>query len=171
MFDLSNDAVSTSRSMQRLATYPEYRDARDAVDTLSDAGFDVSRVEIVWNGLRRVERVTGRRTVPRAALEGAGAGAWFGLFIGLLLAIFIDTDDAAEYIGVVLAYLVMGALVGAIWFGVMHWSTRGKRDFSSVPVLVADSYDVVAESPVHAEAARILGVTSSRPLDPPPANP
>ena len=145
MFDIQDHAVGTRRQMQTLVSSPDYDDARAAVDTLSDAGFDVSQVEIVWSGLRRVERVTGRRTVPRAALEGAGAGAWFGFFLGLLLALFIDVADLAEYLGVVLAYLVMGALVGAGWFAIVHWSTRGRRDFSSIPALVADSYEVVVE--------------------------
>ena len=35
-----------------------------------------------------VEHVTGRMTTGKSALTGAATGAWFGLFIGLLFAIF-----------------------------------------------------------------------------------
>jgi hypothetical protein len=51
----------------------------------------------------------------------------------------------------------------------MHWSTRGRRDFTSYPVLTADTYDVRVDSRLHDEAATILGITNSRPIDPPPA--
>lgn len=49
-------------------------------------------------------------------------------------------------------------------------TARPMQRLASYPQ-VADTYDVVVESPTHAEAARILDVSSSRPLDPPPANP
>jgi hypothetical protein len=70
-----------------VATYPDYRSAQRAVDFLSDRRFPVERTAIVGTDLRMVEQVTGRMTVLRAALAGLGAGAWFGLLIGLLFAL------------------------------------------------------------------------------------
>jgi hypothetical protein len=35
-----------------------------------------------------VERVIGRLTWGRVLLSGAASGAWFGLFVGLLLGLF-----------------------------------------------------------------------------------
>jgi ABC-type dipeptide/oligopeptide/nickel transport system permease subunit len=70
-----------------IAAYPDYAAAQRAVDYLSDNGFPVSHAAIIGTDLRLVEQVLGRMTVGRAALAGAGSGAWFGLFIGLLFAI------------------------------------------------------------------------------------
>ena len=151
-----------------LAEYERYDEARRAVDDLSDRGFEVGRTAIVWHGLRRIERVTGRRTVARAAAQGALAGAWFGTFVGLLLALFVDSDGSGEFFGIVASYLVTGAALGAIWFGVGHWMTRGRRDFSSFDVLDADRYEVAVAPELLVDAQRVLGVASTRPMDPPP---
>ena len=129
----------------------------------------MARSAIVWNGLKRVEHVVGRQTVGTAALEGAGAGAWFAGFFGLLVALFVDTDDLGEAIGIVVTYLVLGAVVGAVWFGVAHWQTGGRRDFASVGTFEAESYDVRVPIDQRDDAERILGVARSRSIDPPPA--
>lgn len=152
-----------------VATYAGYEGAQRAVDSLSDAGFDVARSAIVWNGLKRVERVVGRQTVGTAALKGAGAGAWFAGFFGLLVALFLDTENFGEAIGIVVAYLIVGAVIGAVWFGLAHWQTGGRRDFAAVGTFEAESYDVRVPIDQRDDAERILGVTRSRPIDPPPA--
>jgi hypothetical protein len=153
-----------------VATYARYEGAQSAVDSLSDAGFDVARSAIVWNGLKRVERVVGRQTVGTAALKGAGAGAWFAGFFGLLVALFVDTENFGEAIGIVVTYLILGAIVGAVWFGVAHWQTGGRRDFASVGSFEAESYDVRVPIDQRDDAERILGVTRSRSIDPTPAD-
>ena len=71
-----------------LREYTTYEEAQRLVDGLSDAGFPVERVRIIGHDMYSVEQVTGRLTKGRAALLGAGGGAWWGLLIGLLLAIF-----------------------------------------------------------------------------------
>ena len=50
-----------------------------------------NQVSTVGEDVRLVERVLGRWTIARAAGTGALSGAWFGLLIGLLFAIFVDT--------------------------------------------------------------------------------
>jgi hypothetical protein len=152
-----------------VASYARYDGAQRAVDSLSDAGFDVARSAIVWNGLKRVEHVLGRQTVPTASLKGAGAGAWFAGFFGLLVALFVDTDNPGEVIAIVVTYVLLGAVVGAIWFGVAHWRTGGRRDFTSVGTFEAESYDVRVPIDQRDDAERILGVTRARSIDPPPA--
>lgn len=67
-----------------VSSFPDYASAQKAVDTLSDRGFDVSRVSIVGSDLRMVENVLGRMTTARAALAGAVSGLWFGLLLGLI---------------------------------------------------------------------------------------
>jgi len=138
-----------------------YTEARDAVDRLSDNGFDVSRTAIVWNGLRRVERVTGRRTVRTAAGEGALAGGWFGLLVGALLAIFVDFDNAGEVVIMLASYIVLGAIFGAVWLGLGHWMTRGVRDFSATELIDAETFDVLVDRDHVSAARQILGDTTS----------
>jgi hypothetical protein len=154
-----------------VATFARYEGAQRAVDALSDAGFDVARSAIVWNGLKRVEYVTGRETVATAALKGAAGGAWFASFFGLLVALFVDTDSFGEILGIVVSYLVIGALVGAAWFAFAHWSTRGKRDFASIGTFEAETYDVRVPTAQRAEAEAVLGVHRGDIAPPTPATP
>jgi len=158
-FDTSDTAI--------VATFARYEGAQRAVDALSDAGFDVARSAIVWNGLKRVEYVTGRETVGTAALKGAAAGAWFAGFFGLLVALFVETDGFGEVLSIIISYLVIGAIVGAAWFAFGHWSTRGKRDFSSIGTFEAETYDVRVPISQRVEAESVLGVR--REGVPPPA--
>src|SRR5213596_3096358 len=71
-----------------IARYATYLEAQRAVDFLSDQAFPVQFVTIVGTGLRMVERVTGRLTYPKVAGAAALSGAWFGLFVGLVLSLF-----------------------------------------------------------------------------------
>ena len=139
-----------------LAQFQDYGSAQALVDKLSDAGFEVRRLRIVGNDLRSVEQVTGRLTVGRAALLGAGSGAWFGVLIGLIFGLF---SPGAVWISVLLAGVLIGAGWGAIFGAVAHWATRGRRDFTSVKVFEASSYTVMVESAHAAEAARLSATT------------
>jgi hypothetical protein len=134
-----------------VATFPDYRSAQRAVDYLSDNGFPVEHTAIVGTGLRLVENVLGRLTTVRAALTGAASGAWFGLFIGLLLGIFTSSN----WVGVVLAGLLIGGVWGAIFGAAAHAMTRGQRDFISRSSLQAEQYAVAVEAE-YAEQARQL---------------
>lgn len=136
-----------------VASFDNYADAQRLVDRMSDGGFPVENVRIIGDGLRTVEHVTGRLTTGKAALAGAGTGAWFGLLIGLLFAIF---TVGPLWVYALLVAAAIGAFWGAIFGFVAHWTTRGQRDFSSVLALEAQRYDIyVAEQHV-AEAARFL---------------
>lgn len=153
----------------KLVSYADYRDAQAAVDRLSDAGFPVSAVSIVWAGLRRIEYVTGRRTVLTAALEGALSGAWFGSLIGLLFAVFA-TDASTSTIGVVVSFLAVGAVAGAIWHATAHAVQRGRRDFASLSRLDADSYELWVDPAHYGAAAELLQISTIRPEDPGPVS-
>src|SRR6266511_5140064 len=119
-----------------VATYPDYPSAQRAVDYLSDNKFPVERTAIVGTDLRLVESVLGRLTVGRAALAGAGTGAWFGLFIGLLFGIFSNSN----WFAVVIVGILVGAVWGAIFGAISHAATRGRRDIASRSSLQASQY-------------------------------
>ncbi len=122
-----------------IASYPTYEQAQTAVDALSDKGFDVSKVQIVGRGLHTVEQVTGRMTTGKATLSGAGSGAWFGLFVGLLFLLFAPWTSWAWWL---FGAMIIGAVWGAIFGGVAHALRGGNRDFSSVKALSADQYSI-----------------------------
>jgi hypothetical protein len=135
-----------------VASYPQYAQAQQAVDYLSDNQFPVEKTAIVGTNLSLVEKVVGRLTTGKAALSGLAAGAWFGLFIGLLFGIFSRRNWAA----VVFTGLGIGALWGAIFGAVAHAATRGVRDFASRSALAARSYEVVVEPSVADQARTML---------------
>ena len=138
---------------QLVASFDDYLGAQRLVDRMSDGGFPVEHVRIIGDGVRTVERVTGRMTNGKAALAGAASGAWFGLFIGLLFAIF---TVGPLWIWVLLIALAIGAFWGAVFGFVAHWSSKGQRDFSSVQSLEAQRYDVYVTADHAAEAARYV---------------
>jgi hypothetical protein len=136
-----------------VGTFDTYEQAQRAVDFLSDSHFPVENVTIVGNGLRMVERVTGRLTQGRAAAAGAGGGAWWGLFIGVMLSLFSTSDD--DWLLLILLTLISGAVFGAVFAMIGYRMTGGKRDFTSTSSVVATSYDVLCKH-THAEEARNL---------------
>jgi hypothetical protein len=142
-----------STSNATVAQYRTYTEAQDAVDYLSENRFPVHEVTIVGRGLTSVERVTGRMTKTRAALAGAATGAWVGLLIGALLALF---TPGLIVLGALTTSIGLGAMWGAVIGFVCHWATRGRRDFTSLHGLAAERYDVVVSQDIAAEALRLL---------------
>jgi hypothetical protein len=135
-----------------VGTYGDYAAAQKAVDYLSDNKFPVEHTAIVGTDLRLVETVLGRLTVGRAALAGAGSGAWLGLFIGLLFGIFTN----ANWFGVVIAAVLIGAAWGAGFGAIAHAVTGGRRDFSSRSTLQASQYAVVVDAEYADQARHML---------------
>ncbi len=148
-------AMRNAADYRPLIELKDYADAQDLVDFLSDSGFPVGNVRIIGTGLHTVEQVTRRKTNGRAALEGAGSGAWFGLLLGLLLSLFVPGQT---WFGMVIAAVVFTALWGALFGFLAHWSTRGKRDFASVKGLEASGYEVQVTAEHLAEARRLAKI-------------
>lgn len=148
---------------QSLAVYDDYEAAQKAVDYLADQKFPVEQCMIVGTDLKRIERVTGRLTWGRVALAGAVTGLWFGVFVGLIFAMW--TEDGGV-LGVLLSTALFGALFGVVWALIGFAATRGRRDFSSVTAVVATRYEVLVEHK-HRESARtILAATPGLLPDP-----
>src|SRR3954451_16193558 len=124
-----------------VASYVTYEEAQRAVDYLSDRRVAVENLGIVGRDLRMVETVTGRLSWGRAALGGLGTGAWFGLFVGLLLGIF--SRSTTSWLALLLFGLLYGAVFGVLFGAVAYAFTGGRRDFTSRSQIVATTYDVV----------------------------
>ena len=147
-------SVSMPLGGVQVGSYDSYEQAQAAVDYLSDEKFPVENVTIIGTDLRMVETVTGRLTQGRAIAAGAAGGAWWGLFVGLLLGIF--STDGAGWIGSVLTGLLIGLLFGALFGAMSYAATRGRRDFTSTSKIVAGRYDVMCAPPQAEQAREIL---------------
>jgi hypothetical protein len=145
-----------SRAIDResIASYANYLQAQEAVDTLSDRKFAVERVQIVGTDLRMVEQVYGRLNWGRAALGGLATGAWIGLFVALLLWIIVEQIGLLEAL---LWGLVNGAIFGLVFGLVTYAFTGGRRDFVSRSAILPQRYDVMVESAYASEARAMLG--------------
>ena len=137
-----------------VASFGDYAAAQKAVDYLSDEKFPVEHVAIVGRGLKFVEQVTGRLNWGRALLNGLASGVTTGLFIGLLLGIFVIGTDA--FLPVLLWSAAAGAVIGAVFALIAYAMSGGKRDFTSVGAMRADTYDVLIDAEHAAEAERVL---------------
>lgn len=136
-----------------IATYRTYLEAQRAVDYLSDEKFAVQYVSIVGTDLKMVERVTGRLTYGRVAAAGALSGAYFGSFVGLLLALF---STGSFDIGVLLSATIIGVGFGVMFGVISYAATGGRRDFTSTSQIVAAQYAVWCADEQATEASRVL---------------
>lgn len=165
---------------ETVARYDTYVQAQKAVDHLADKSFPVQMVTIVGTDLQMVERVTGRLSYPRAASGGFVSGAWFGLFVGLLMSFFSEPGGTSP----ILPAVLIGGAFGLLFSVLTYSFTRGRRDFTSASQIVASSYAVLcrAEKAHHARQllSEVGGVVSGWPARPttdapapaaPPASP
>lgn len=124
-----------------LGTYDSYPEAQKVVDRLAKADFPVSKLAIVGNGLTSVEIVTRKRSWNRAALSGMLSGAWFGIFIGLLLSLISPTFSWQLFAAAVFIGAALGLFLQLISYAV----SRRSRDFESVSQVIAANYQIVLE--------------------------
>lgn len=148
-----------------VASYGTYLEAQRAVDHLADKQFPVQLVTIVGTDLRMVERVTGRLSYPRVALAGFASGAWFGLFVGLLLSMFGSGNSSLMF-----AAILIGGAFGLLFSVITYSFTGGKRDFTSTSQIVAASYSLLCGAEQANKARSLLqeigGVQSGWPARP-----
>jgi hypothetical protein len=140
-----------------VASYRTYTEAERAVDRLSDQRFPVQRTAIVGRGLSTFEQVTGRLTAGRAAAQSAVSGAIIGALFGWLFGLFDWINPLISSLLLALYGAVFGAVVGALFGLLGHALSGGRRDFSSVSGMRADSYDVLVDVEVAEQARRLLG--------------
>ena len=151
----------------QVGSYENYQQAQRAVDFLSDEKFPVENVTIIGSDLRMVERVTGRLSYPRAALGGFLSGAWFGLFVGLLLSLFSAPGSQSPLV----TAIFIGGAFGLLFSVITYSFSRGRRDFTSTSQIVASSYAVLCLAEQAHKARELLreigGVQSGWPARPP----
>ncbi|RZQ64752.1 general stress protein [Amycolatopsis suaedae] len=134
-----------------IGSYESYEGAQRAVEYLAGQKFPVEDVTIVGVEPMLVERISGRLTWGKVLTSGAMSGAWFGLFVGLLLSLFTPGAGFAP----ILIGLASGIGFGLVFAAIGYAATRGRRDFVSHSQLVARRYDVLS-LPRNAERGRDL---------------
>lgn len=140
-----------------LGTYDTYPEAQAVVDRLAKAEFPVGQLSIVGNDLKSVERVTRKLSWSRAALEGALSGAWFGLFVAVLLTFFSPTVNW----GVFGAAVLIGAAAGMLFRLVSYGISRRSRDFESTNQVLASNYQVLVDPTMLSQAQEALARPST----------
>jgi hypothetical protein len=125
-----------------LGSYSAYTEAQRTVDYLADHDFEVETTQIIGSDLRMVEQVTGRLTWARVLLSGAASGAWFGLFVGLLLSVLTLTTFGQAMLFGISWGLVFGVGFAAIGYAL----TRGRRDFTSLSATVPSRFEVLVDA-------------------------
>jgi hypothetical protein len=144
--------VPTPPSGWPIGSYDTYAEAHRAVEYLATNDFPVQEVTIVGVDLMLVERVIGRLSWPKVLTTGALSGAWFGLFVGLLLGVF---SQQTMSFAPILVGLASGVVFGMVFAAVGYATTRGGREIASASQLVAGRYDVLVQ-PRNAEKGRDL---------------
>jgi hypothetical protein len=119
---------------QVVASYPTYSEGQQAIDRLADASSPRPHD-------RRARSSGGRRP-----------GAWFGLFIGLLVGLF---TFGPAWLGLIFGGLLIGALWGALFGFLADRMGSGQHAFASLRSLAASRYDVMVADE-YAERARQL---------------
>jgi hypothetical protein len=154
--------VPTLPQGETVASYGSYLEAQKAVDHLADHQFPVQHVTIVGSDLKMVERVLRRLSYPSVAIGGFASGAWFGLFVGLILTLF-----SSSALDLMIPAVLFGGAFGLLFSIITYSLTRGRRDFTSSSQIVATTYAVLCASDHAGQARQLLaavgGVVSGWP--------
>ena len=149
--------AAASGNQVSLGSYPTYAQAQGVIERLADQQFEVETTEIIGTELRMVEQVTGRLTWPRALVGGIATGAWFGLFVGLL----IDILTTVSFGRALLFGLTWGVIFGGVYTAVSYGLIAGRRDFTSRSAIVPSRFEVMVAA-THSDRAHTLLAASPR---------
>jgi len=138
---------------QSVGVFATYEEAQKVVDYLADQEFAIENLCIVGTDLRSVERVLGRRTWGTVIRAGAQQGLTTGLMIGLVMWLFMPSDNV---LALVVTALLIGIAIGIAMQAIAYAATRGKRDFTSITQTVATRYEVLSEHKVAGKAREVI---------------
>lgn len=148
---------------QTIASYPKYEAAQKAVSTLIAGDVPARDIAIVGQGLRSIERVTGKLGYATAARSGAVNGILLGLFFSAIFVLGSPDVPIQAFVGV----MFVGIAVGMLLSLVMYSFVRRRRDFASVMQVVADHYEVTVADASLQRARQILGTHAMTPAPAP----
>ena len=144
---------------QTVASFPTYEAAQKAVSTLIAGDVPARDIAIVGQGLRSVERVTGRLGYAAAARSGAINGLLLGLLFSAILVIGSPTVPIQAFVGVLFVGIAIGMLLSIVTYSFV----RRRRDYASIMQVVADHYEVTVTAKSIQRARQALGPVSATP--------
>lgn len=156
-----------NRVGETVASYPDYEAAQKAVSTLIAAEVPAREISIVGQGLRSIERVTGRLGFAAAARTGSVNGILIGLFFSAILMIGSPDFPIQAFAGILFVGVAIGMLLSLISLALV----RRRRDFASVMQVVADHYEVAVDGASAAKARQALGAATTVAASAAPAAP
>lgn len=148
---------------ETVASFPTYEGAQKAVSALIAGEVPARDIAIVGQGLRSIERVTGRLGYATAARSGAVNGLLIGLFFSAILVLGSPSVPIQAFVGVLFVGVAVGMLLSIITYSFI----RRRRDFASVMQVLADHYEVTVGADSLAKARQVLGVVGGAPASAP----
>lgn len=138
---------------ETVASSREYEAAQQTVSKLIAGEVPARDIVIVGQGVRTIERVTGRLGYATAARSGAINGVLIGLLLSAIM--LFGTPDAplSLFLGFVFIGVALGMIMSLVTFAIV----RRRRDFASVTQMAADHYEVKVQPGSLAKARQALG--------------
>lgn len=144
----------------------DYESAQKAVSKLIAEDVPARDIAIVGQGVRTVERVTGRLGYAAAARSGAINGVLIGFFLSAILVLGNPEVPMQLFIGVVFIGVALGMILSLATYAIV----RRRRDFASVTQFAADHYEVTVLPASAAKARKALGAVRQTTVVRPPVN-
>ncbi len=144
---------------ETVASVRDYESAQATVSQLIAAEVPARDIAIVGQGVRTIERITGRLGYAVAARSGAINGVLIGLLLSAILVLGTPDAPIQLFVGFVLIGVALGMVMSLITFAIV----RRRRDFASVTQLAADHYEVTVRAASLAKARKALGAQRPAP--------
>jgi len=157
----SNTAVGESVTSVR-----DYEAAQKAVSELIAGEVPARDIAIVGQGVRTIERITGKLGYAAAARSGAVNGVLIGLLLSAILVIGNPEAPIQLFVGFVFIGVALGMIMSLITYAIV----RRRRDFASVTQVAADHYEVTVLADSFAKAREVLGTGKRTEVVRPPVN-
>lgn len=148
-----NRPAASSDTGEVVASMRDYESAQKAVSKLISEDVPAREIAIVGQGVRTVERVTGRLGYAAAARSGAINGVLIGFFLSAILVLGNPEVPMQLFIGVVFIGVALGMILSLATYAIV----RRRRDFASVTQFAADHYEVTVLPASAAKARKALG--------------
>lgn len=151
---------------ETVSSVRQYEAAQKTVSKLIAAEVPARDIAIVGQGVRTIERVTGRLGYAAAARSGAINGVLIGLLLSAILVIGTPDVPIQLFVGFVFIGVALGMLLSLVTYAIV----RRRRDFASVTQLAADHYEVTVLPASLAKARQVLGATPRTEVVRPPVD-
>ncbi|HWU30093.1 MAG TPA: general stress protein, partial [Microbacterium sp.] len=138
---------------EMVASSRDYEVAQKTVSKLIAGEVPARDIAIVGQGVRTVERVTGRLGYAAAARSGAING----VLIGLVLSAVMLFGNSNAPVSLFLGFILIGVALGMVMSLVTYSIIRRRRDFASMTQMLADHYEVRVQAASLAKARQVLG--------------